>query len=302
MGLAEAFKFYTGQNVLDSALSRYEYMFKTGHVVISFSGGKDSGILVELGLMAKEMYGFSQPLHVVMRDEEIMYPGTFEYAERIANRPGVDFHWIYANQPVVNLFNRASPYFWVFDPELPEDEWVRKPPSFAYKIDEQNIEAISHHKRFGFNETDLMYNVIGIRVSESPRRVLAVKSSKGYLTKEIKHCRKSRPLYDSTDAEISGDAADTTKSVEVAGNTEKSSSLQVIERKREMEKKLKEAKTDEERQTLMKESQVIRLIYVYTGEQAKIIKKTLGNDDPADKLFQIVNQYYQANKAEIDKQ
>jgi predicted phosphoadenosine phosphosulfate sulfurtransferase len=126
MGLAEAFKFYTGQNVLDSALSRYEYMFRTGHVVISFSGGKDSGILVELGLMAKEMYGFSQPLHVVMRDEE--------------------------------------------------------------------------------------------------------------------------------------------------------------------------------RQTLMKESQVIRLIYVYTGDQAKIIKKTLGGDDPADKLFQIVNQYYQANKAEIDKQ
>ena len=60
-----------------------------------------------------------------------MFPGTFEFAERQYQREDFDFHWYFARQPIVNVFNRASPYFWTFDWELDSDEWVRKPPDFA---------------------------------------------------------------------------------------------------------------------------------------------------------------------------
>src|SRR6059036_106266 len=114
-------------------------LYGEGHrIVVSFSAGKDSGVCLELAIMAARETG-RLPVEVVMRDEEIMFPGTFEYPERQAARSEIDFHWIVANQPIINIFNRAAPYFWVFDPRLSPDEWVRQPPSFAQSIPEKHI-------------------------------------------------------------------------------------------------------------------------------------------------------------------
>src|SRR5262250_2568585 len=97
-------------NVFDAALDRIISLYSAGHeIVVSFSGGKDSGVVTELAILAAQMTN-RLPVKVVMRDEEIMFPGTFEYSERIAARPEVDFHWIIARQPIVNVFNRRSPY------------------------------------------------------------------------------------------------------------------------------------------------------------------------------------------------
>ena len=96
------------------AVQRMEAIYSAGHrVVISFSAGKDSGVCLEVCRVAAKATK-RLPLEVVMRDDEIMLPGTFEYAERVAAQPDVDFHWLVANQPVINIFNRENPYFWVF--------------------------------------------------------------------------------------------------------------------------------------------------------------------------------------------
>lgn len=87
---------YIGQNVFDTAVERMVILYEKGHrVVVSFSGGKDSGVCVEICVIAARLTGHL-PVEVIMRDEEIMFPGTFEYAERMAQRDDVDFHWIYA--------------------------------------------------------------------------------------------------------------------------------------------------------------------------------------------------------------
>lgn len=102
-------KLHTGENVFQAALNRLASLFEAGHrVVVSFSAGKDSGVCLELALMVAREYG-ALPLSVVMRDEEIMFPGTFEYADRVAQRPEVDFHWVVANQPIINVFSREEP-------------------------------------------------------------------------------------------------------------------------------------------------------------------------------------------------
>jgi predicted phosphoadenosine phosphosulfate sulfurtransferase len=195
---------HTGRDVLDEGMARMRSMYEEGHrVVVSFSGGKDSGVILELAIMAATETG-RLPVEVVMRDEEIMLPGTFEYAERVAARPEVDFHWVYACQPVLNVFNRASPYFWVFDPLLEPDEWVRRPPEFAQKIEELNIEELINVRKFPPDEGKKLFVVLGLRTSESSIRRAGLHSSGGYRTRNPTRAGfyKARPIYDWRDTDV----------------------------------------------------------------------------------------------------
>lgn len=167
-----------GDNVFVRALDRIRECFRMGEVVVSFSGGKDSTICLELALIvARELNRL--PLSVIMNDEEIMYPGVYEYAERIANNPEVDFHWVYMNNPNLNPFNREIPYWWAFDPFLPEEEWVRKYPASAYKVDEIDLYYLVTEKRFpNFGERDII-DFVGLRAEESPKRAMTIASCGG---------------------------------------------------------------------------------------------------------------------------
>lgn len=188
---------YSTTNVVDAALKRFAELYKDGdRVIISFSGGKDSGVCLELAIETARKFN-RLPVDVVMRDEEIMYPGTFEYAERVAKRPEVNFHWLIANQPVVNVFNRVEPYFWVFDPTLSPEDWVRQPPDYAIHITDLNIQNIVTRERFPTPEGKRLYNVMGLRASESTRRMLSIHSAKGFIAgPNNKGVFSARPIYD----------------------------------------------------------------------------------------------------------
>lgn len=195
---------FTGGDVFNEALDRMLAVYEQGHrVVLSFSAGKDSGVCLELCALAARMVG-RLPVEVVMRDEEIMLPGTYEYAERVAERTGeVTFHWVVANQPVINVFNRAEPYFWVFDPQLPPERWVRQPPAIAYKILEQNITSLITAQKFPPESGKDLIEVVGLRTSESAIRRAGLHSSGGYLTKPTaRGTRKARPIYDWADGDV----------------------------------------------------------------------------------------------------
>lgn len=192
-----------GKNVFDEGVSRMSDVYKAGsRVICSFSGGKDSTVCLELCIIAARETG-RLPVEVIMRDDEIMFPGTFEYAERVAARPEVKFHWVYACQPVINVFNRECPYFWVFDPLLDPDRWVRQPPAFAKRIDELNIEALISPKRFPVADGQRIVEVLGLRGDESLQRMLGVFSSKGYMAGARRDgVEKCRPIYDWRDWDV----------------------------------------------------------------------------------------------------
>jgi len=190
-------KRYLNLSVYDAAVQRLRSLYDNGDtVVVSFSGGKDSTICLELTIEAARQAG-KLPVHCVMRDEEIMFPGTFEYCERVAQRKDeIDFHWLIANQPIVNIFDRKNPYFWVFDPLVAKEKWVRQPPSYAEYIDEKHIGALVTKDRFPTPEGKILYVVTGLRVQESPNRRMGLFSSKNFVTKPKGGYSSARPIYD----------------------------------------------------------------------------------------------------------
>lgn len=192
-----------GVNVLDAALERVIELYRAGHeIIVSSSGGKDSTVVTELAIMAAQMTN-RLPVKVVSRDEEILFPGSFEYLERVAARHEVEFHWMVARQPIVNVFNRRSPYFWAFDPLLSPDEWVRQPPAIAYDIPELHIQGMVTPKRFPPAEGKDLITILGLRAAESVNRKLGIHSSSGYLTKPNGWgARTARPIYDWQDGDV----------------------------------------------------------------------------------------------------
>ena len=105
-------RFYTGMTVLDRAVERMTDIYKQGHrVLCSFSGGKDSTVALEVCILAASQTN-RLPVEIVMRDEEVMFPDTIDFQRRTFERPDVIGHWLIANQPVVNIFDRKNPYFW----------------------------------------------------------------------------------------------------------------------------------------------------------------------------------------------
>ena len=175
-----------GVDVFEETIDRIYWLYKQGHkVVVSFSGGKDSGAMLELTKLAAEKAG-ELPVEVVMRDEEIMFPGTFEYAERVYDDPDVNLNWLIAGEPVVNAFSREKPFFWVFDQLLEPEEWVRQPPEYAEWIPDLFIEKLVTPERFPPKPGGDIVVLIGVRADESPTRRMSVASAGGFLTQKNK--------------------------------------------------------------------------------------------------------------------
>lgn len=81
-----------GTNTFDLGVERMIRVYEDGHeIVVSFSGGKDSTCALEVCIMAA-IEADRLPVKVAMRDDEIMVPGVFEYCERVASRPEIEFH------------------------------------------------------------------------------------------------------------------------------------------------------------------------------------------------------------------
>lgn len=192
-----------GVDVFNQAIDRMKAVYAEGHrVVVSFSAGKDSGVTLEVCRIAARETG-RLPVEVVMRDEEIMWPGTYEYAERVARDPEVAFTWLVMRQPIVNIFNRKEPYWWVFDERLRPEEWVRQPPSFAQFIPEKSIDQMTIPSRFPPPPGKNLVACIGLRTSESRGRMYGLFSSGGYLTKPSDlGVVNARPIYDWQDSDV----------------------------------------------------------------------------------------------------
>lgn len=192
-----------GADVFNIAIQRIKELYEKGHrLVVAFSGGKDSTCMLETTLIAAQLTG-RLPVEVFMSDDEIMLPGTFEYALRVAKRPEVKFTWMSGRQAMPNVFNRKEPYWWVFDWKLKPEEWVRQPPDFIEWSPIIDLYNMVSPKRFPPAAGKLLITLIGIRVTESRNRLLAIHSTKGFLSLADRYgVYSGYPIYDWTDGDV----------------------------------------------------------------------------------------------------
>lgn len=193
-----------GANVYDAAVDRLAVLYDQGHrLVVSMSGGKDSGVCLEVAIVAARMTG-RLPVEALNRDEEILYPGSFDYLDRVAARTDdVRLDRVLAQRPIVNIFNRADPYYWPFDTRLDPDDWFRPKPPGAIELEDLRTFAQVTRLRYPPAEGRDLYVVLGLRAAESRARMYGLFSSGGYLTKPNEFgTRSARPIYDWSDADV----------------------------------------------------------------------------------------------------
>ena len=78
---------YLYRNVYDAFLERMDFIFKEfDNIYISFSGGKDSGLLLNLVLDYRNRHYPERTLGVFHQDFEAQYTVTTEYVERTFER------------------------------------------------------------------------------------------------------------------------------------------------------------------------------------------------------------------------
>ena len=165
-------------NVYEAAIKRFEYLFDNfDKVVVSFSGGKDSTVCLNLALeVAKKKNKL--PLDVYFWDEEAIHPDTIEYVERVRQLPEVRFKWLCIPIRHRNACSRKEPYWQCWDPHK-KDLWVRDMPNNSDVVTElkefkwgDSVPDIAHYV-YG-PEHGTVADVRGIRADESLRRYRSV--------------------------------------------------------------------------------------------------------------------------------
>lgn len=115
-----------GMSVLDAACQRLAFIFdEFERVCVSFSGGKDSTVLLELA--RQEALRRGRTLDVLFIDWEAQYQGTIEHVEHMLALPGVNPIWVALPLTTDNASSFHEPLWTAWDPGR-RDVWVRDLP------------------------------------------------------------------------------------------------------------------------------------------------------------------------------
>jgi len=186
-------KKYLSINVYDAAQERMAFLFdEFDKIVVAFSGGKDSGVVLNLALEHARKRG--RKITVLFIDLEGQYRLTIEYIERMFQEHA-DFMEVFWVCLPLNLRNSVSVYqpFWcAWEPGL-EDKWIRPMPDHPAVIADQGYfpfwryrmefeEFIYDFSRW-YAQGGKIATLVGIRSDESLNRFRTIASTSKTLYK-----------------------------------------------------------------------------------------------------------------------
>lgn len=174
-----------GINVLEAATQRLKVIYEAfDRVYISFSGGKDSTVLLHLAIQAAREAG-KLPVHALFIDLEGQYKFTITHVEQMYAREEVDGWWICLPMTLRNAVSMYQPFWICWDPEKRE-KWVREIPEhdnvisdpsffpffrFAMEFEEFIVEFANW-----YSNGDPTACGVGIRTDESLNRFRTIKN------------------------------------------------------------------------------------------------------------------------------
>ncbi len=208
---------YKTANVYDASQDRLKFIFDNfERVYLSFSGGKDSGVMLNLVLDYMKANGITRKLGVQILDNEANYEYSLEFMRRMieANREYLDVYW--CCMPIT-LPCTVSSYEidWKCWGVKDKHRWVRPMPAQDYVVNIDNHPfGELFHENMNYDEFWDMFaewysqgktcaNLIGIRTAESLNRFRAIMNAeketmKGMMwtKKNTAHTYNVYPIYD----------------------------------------------------------------------------------------------------------
>lgn len=178
-------------NVYDAAVERIDFIFKNfERVYLSFSGGKDSGVMLNLTLDYMRKNNIKEKIGIMILDNEANYEYSLEFMHRIIQN-NIDLLDVYWCCLPITLPCTVSSYAteWQCWGVRDEKRWIKPMSKEPYIVNMQN------HK-FDFFEEDMNYDefwdgfgkwysqgkktacLIGIRCDESLNRFRAIMNDK----------------------------------------------------------------------------------------------------------------------------
>lgn len=211
-------KQYTGHNVYDALQQRLTFLFEEfDNIFVSFSGGKDSGLLLNLVLDFQKKHYPHKKIGVFHQDFEAQYTVTTEYVERTFERiqDQVEPYWVCLPMATRTAMSNYEMFWYPWD-DTKEEAWVRPMPSHPYVINLQNNPITTYHYRMHQEDLAKQFGrwyrlshgnkktvcLLGMRADESLQRYSGfVNKRYGYkeecwITRQFKDVWAASPLYD----------------------------------------------------------------------------------------------------------
>lgn len=209
---------YTEQNVYEALQDRLHFLFEEfDNIFVSFSGGKDSGLLLNLTLDFQKKYYPEKKIGVFHQDFEAQYSVTTEYIERTFERikNDAELYWVCLPMATRTALSSYQMFWYPWD-DTKEDVWVRPMPRHPYVINLQNNPITTY--RYKMHQIDLAkqfgrwYRIshggektvclLGMRADESLQRYSGILNKRhGYkernwISRQFKDVWAASPLYD----------------------------------------------------------------------------------------------------------
>ncbi|CEQ29805.1 Predicted phosphoadenosine phosphosulfate sulfotransferase [[Clostridium] sordellii] len=215
---------YQDINVYEALQQRLNLIFQEfENIFISFSGGKDSALLLHLVMDYKKRNNLSNKIGVFHQDFEAQYQVTTEFVEKIFEKyiSDIEPYWVCLPMAVRTSLSNYQLYWYPWD-DKNKDIWVRNIPDKPYVIHVNNNPFYLYKyrmlqedlaKQFGrwykqVHNDKKTVCLLGIRADESLQRYSGFLNKKnGYkgecwISKQFKDVWSASPLYDWTTSDI----------------------------------------------------------------------------------------------------
>ena len=216
-------KVYQTLNVYEATQKRLEFLFSEfQYIYVSFSGGKDSGLLLNLVLDYKKKHGFDNKIGVFHQDFEAQYSYTTEFVTRMFenNLSYIEPYWVCLPMGSKTAISNINMFWYPWETEK-KDVWVREMPKMSYIININNNPFDFYkekmlqedlYKEFGYwyarQKGEKVVALLGVRSDESYNRYRAVANKKNtykgekWMTDLGDNSFNAYPLYDWTTEDV----------------------------------------------------------------------------------------------------
>lgn len=216
-------KKYLNKTVYEATIERLTYLFNEfDNVLVSFSGGKDSGVVLNICYDLAKKNGWLDKMAMYYMDYEADYQATDEFVGRCFNEnfPGIKKYWLCL--PIsAQCSCSMHEDFWIPWDKDKKEIWVKQMPDSQYVIHEDNCpyefkkgtygaEARTDFCRWFSSKYGKTAVLVGIRCDESLHRLGIITSTQRVnMYKDLKYSKKVDdltysfyPIYDWTTDDI----------------------------------------------------------------------------------------------------